>query len=1072
MAPIALTANLGSPPPFPAKKSQFAQVSVNAGLNLDADGASTPYSTTSTAVSEYDVKGKELKAASSVGFAEPRVESAIPSITHSPQDDGYYSNLIASSLPTSATKPGTTVFGSAIGVLEALALKHSESVWVYDDASLVGFGQRLEKSGSKKVHQLQTREGAGLELAGYSTKTNGKTSVFASVSTLPYLSSNLDQLEGDVIVHLATTSVKDSLEFVDALSTPGVIKALASLPEDWQVVFSSGNGIFDTAAKLYAGEPRKVVHVVESTFTGRETSSHVFPAPQSNAIADLTVYNGAASELYVVPAGALASALVAGLPASTGLVQLNTLSPSSDVLFAELTAEKQKTVQVIGASKSDVEVLRGVVLAALYSASSSSKAALPVVKPLVATSPADINVTITRPEKVVSFFTSPLSPLPQLLAHLFLSSPSLSTHLAQFGSASARGVKSIMSLSPSGTNDKTLEIEEPSDVTWVSDANLLKSIDVFSSAKNGSIVVLALPWSEEEILAKLTRSEIQSIKAKNLRVFSIDLISSPTLPIQEQVAFLLLYTGAQKLPHGVWKVLDAFHSNQLNKDDIEAAQAALFEIDIKGWEVPELEEDKTEKVKDSWEWDALPGVEGTINTTDELSRSVGAWEAAAQHFFFREAFAVPEAKTIDNAQGLPGVTALRPSMSEETFLVTVSENRRLTPVTYDRNVFHLELDTAGTGLKYDIGEAIGIHGWNDAIEVEEFCQWYGLDPNALVTFPCPTKQGAMETRTVFQLLQQDVDLFGRPGKAFYAALANVATSKPDAMRLKFISAPEGSELFKRMAEKETVTFADVLKIFSSARPSIEELVGLIPEIKPRHYSIASSQKAVGDKVELLVVTVNWINSQGSPRFGQCTRYLAALKPGSKVTVSIKPSVMKLPPDNKQPIIMAGLGTGAAPFRAFMQHRAWQRSQGIDVGPLIYYFGSRYRSQEYLYGEDIEAYIASGIIAHAGLAFSRDSNSKTYIQHKMLQDKKMLAKLLKGYGSDAAYFYLCGPTWPVPDVYEALIGSLIQEGGMARKEAENYLDELKEEERYVLEVYVSVPPSSCKVDAHGANSKRA
>jgi sulfite reductase (NADPH) flavoprotein alpha-component len=162
--------------------------------------------------------------------------------------------------------------------------------------------------------------------------------------------------------------------------------------------------------------------------------------------------------------------------------------------------------------------------------------------------------------------------------------------------------------------------------------------------------------------------------------------------------------------------------------------------------------------------------------------------------------------------------------------------------------------------------------------------------------------------------------------------------------------------------------------------------------------------------------------------------------------------MKLPPSDKQPIIMAGLGTGAAPFRAFMQHRAWQSSQGIDVGPLLYYFGSRYRSQEYLYGEEIEAYIASGIISHAGLAFSRDGKDKVYIQHKMMQDKKLLADLMSGEGDEAAYFYLCGPTWPVPDVYEALVGSLVEEKGMERKRAEEFIEELKEEERYVLEVY--------------------
>lgn len=162
--------------------------------------------------------------------------------------------------------------------------------------------------------------------------------------------------------------------------------------------------------------------------------------------------------------------------------------------------------------------------------------------------------------------------------------------------------------------------------------------------------------------------------------------------------------------------------------------------------------------------------------------------------------------------------------------------------------------------------------------------------------------------------------------------------------------------------------------------------------------------------------------------------------------------MKLPPMDTQPIIMAGLGTGAAPFRAFMQHRAWQRTQGIEVGPLIYYFGSRYRSQEYLYGEEIEAYIKSGIISHAGLAFSRDGKDKMYIQHKMKNDGKLLSDLLLGEGKDAAYFYLCGPTWPVPDVFEALVGSLVDNGGMERKRAEDWIEELKEEERYVLEVY--------------------
>ena len=50
------------------------------------------------------------------------------------------------------------------------------------------------------------------------------------------------------------------------------------------------------------------------------------------------------------------------------------------------------------------------------------------------------------------------------------------------------------------------------------------------------------------------------------------------------------------------------------------------------------------------------------------------------------------------------------------------------------------------------------------------------------------------------------------------------------------------------------------------------------------------------------------------------------------------------------------------------------------------------------------------------------------------------------------FYLCGPTWPVPDVYEALVGALVEFNGMEREKAGEFLEGLKEEERYVLEVY--------------------
>src|SRR5258708_1507024 len=62
--------------------------------------------------------------------------------------------------------------------------------------------------------------------------------------------------------------------------------------------------------------------------------------------------------------------------------------------------------------------------------------------------------------------------------------------------------------------------------------------------------------------------------------------------------------------------------------------------------------------------------------------------------------------------------------------------------------------------------------------------------------------------------------------------------------------------------------------------------------------------------------------------------------------------------------MAGLGTGAAPFRAFLQHLAWLAQKGEEIGPVYYYFGSRYQGAEILYAEETEAFFPDPVIPPA------------------------------------------------------------------------------------------------------------
>lgn len=904
----------------------------------------------------------------------------------------YFDQVLSGSAVHPKSRAGDKVASSAIDVVELLALQNSESVWVFDDAKQVGFGAKLlgwAEDGNNdlegtEVVELQTRAGAGSGLAGFlggrkAGAAKGVTTVIATTATLPLLLPVLDALpsdtQGKIIIHLATTTIPSpSLCFTDSLDL--VVPQLPSIPLDkFSILFSSTPaGIAQTAASAYSKHnERNVIHILESTYAGRQIGELIIPEVPTAHPAPAFESHGevaSASNVLVVLAGHVANQLVAALSNSSSKTAIVVIHSWDHATGLHKLIKSQK-LYLVNESESARLIFKENVLSALYDPQgSSSKVVFPCIRSIVVPSDGEktvvevVNDTVpgafsTKDKednvKTVSFYTSQTEPLPELLAQLFGASPSLKTTLDRFGSSVAQGVKSVLQLRPQGGKKSVARSSpvtaqgEKSDVVWITEPQIIKQSDVFSSLARNALVVLVVPWAEVEVASKLTRAERETIKEKNARVF---LLSPTENPVVQEVAFLMMYTSSKMLTEGVKSVLNAYYDGNLSREAIEEAQANLTEVaDVQKWDtsVAEEDKDKAEVVKSGWEFDALPGRAGLVDTHTEGKPVRGDWALAAKHFLFKEAFEYGDEVERDEELKEKAILDLRPSLEDKTYLVKVSENRRLTPETYDRNVFHIAFDTAGTGLKYEVGEALGIHGWNDADEVREFIQWYGLDADELVSVPSPHDGGATyETRTVFQLMQQNLDVFGKPGKSFYASLSSLAKNKNEERTLRFIAAPEGVALFKKMSEVETVTFADVLRQFKSARPSIEELVGLIPEIKPRHYSIASSNAAVGDLVELLVVTVDWATPSGTPRYGQCTRYLVGLPVGAQVTVSIKPSVMKLPPLDTQPIIMAGLGTGAAPFRAFIQHRAWQKSQGIDVGPLVYYFGSRYRSQEYLY----------------------------------------------------------------------------------------------------------------------------
>jgi sulfite reductase (NADPH) flavoprotein alpha-component len=594
------------------------------------------------------------------------------------------------------------------------------------------------------------------------------------------------------------------------------------------------------------------------------------------------------------------------------------------------------------------------------------------------------------------------------------------------------------------SSKKTIEafypIEE-ADVIIVGEEKLLKDVGILRSIKTGGKLIVKLPGTKDEDLEKKLPLTVRNdIKFKSIELFILDPTLSAAVEKDPEVATLLLELAFLKvakpelLKSGSERIAAINGTAEFVAETTADLEKALRQVQIPdSWAEVDVDA-QAPKLLQTIKSSSFTGFEKEDPAPPSLLRD---WQSIAKGLVFKEAYGTQP--------------ALRPDLSVQTYEITVMENRRLTPLTYDRNIFHIEFDLGQSGLKYNIGEALGIHAENDVCDVNEFMKFYGLNPDDIVEVPSREDPTVLDTRTVFQSLLQNIDIFGKPPKRFYEALAEFATDEAEKKELLTLGSPEGANEFKRRAEVDTITFADILLEFTSAHPSFHDIAKIVSPMKRREYSIASSQMVNPTTVALMIVVVGWVDPKGRDRFGQATRYLSKLPIGAKVTASVKPSVMKLPAKDTAPLIMAGLGTGLAPFRAFVQYRAMQKAQGKEIGSILLYMGSRHQREEYLYGEEWEAYQDAGVITLLGRAFSRDQPQKIYIQDRMRQT---VTDIIKAYIKEEGAFYLCGPTWPVPDVTEVLEEAIAKDAKASNKKVDprKEIERLKEDLRYVLEVY--------------------
>ena len=363
------------------------------------------------------------------------------------------------------------------------------------------------------------------------------------------------------------------------------------------------------------------------------------------------------------------------------------------------------------------------------------------------------------------------------------------------------------------------------------------------------------------------------------------------------------------------------------------------------------------------------------------------------------------------------------------FPATLITNQKITGRQSDKDVRHLEFDLAGSDLHYQAGDALGVWFDNDPKLVDEILSLAQIDPTTEVTIERKTQ--TISTALLSHLeLTQNTPAFVKG----YAALANNE-------QLNDLVAD--NQALQELVQRTPIV--DVLHKFPVKLTS-EQLVSLLRPLTPRLYSISSSPAEVGEEVHLTVGVVRF-EHEGRARSGAASSFLAdRVEEDGAVRVFVEHNDnFRLPNDMTKPIIMVGSGTGVAPFRAFMQQRVADEASGKNW--LI--FGNPHFASDFLYQTEWQQFAKEGFLHKYDFAWSRDQEKKIYVQDKIRENSTALWQWLQ----EGAYFYVCGDASKMAkDVEQALLDVIAKEGNLSPDEAEDYLNELREEKRYQRDVY--------------------
>jgi len=369
----------------------------------------------------------------------------------------------------------------------------------------------------------------------------------------------------------------------------------------------------------------------------------------------------------------------------------------------------------------------------------------------------------------------------------------------------------------------------------------------------------------------------------------------------------------------------------------------------------------------------------------------------------------------ENAPGTaPAIPIARKPSGKKNHSGKLLAHINLNDAGSNKETYHIEIEAPG--VSYQPGDSIGIVPENTMTVVENILSLAGADTELNIDYKD-------ELIPVKELLHKKLNIVQLPERVVkkYAAVVHqeIPVTKIDLL-----------DLLRIYPVKDEKEFTGVIRI--------------LEPITPRLYSIASSPAAHPDEIHITVAR-NFFTVHDTVKYGLTSDFLSHLDENNELKFYVHPNnQFRLPAEEKN-VIMIGPGTGIAPFRSFIA----ERDAAGATGKSWLFFGEQHFTSDFLYQTEIQNWFETGSLTKVNTAFSRDQPEKIYVQHKILKHGAEFFEWLEA----GSYVYVCGTKDPMSfDVEQTVLRVIGQYGERSKEEAIAYLDNLKEDGRYITDVY--------------------